>query len=220
MLSSAWGHSRSARNPDSAVRISQAMKRQERLSSRLRFNFQAGFWSISATRRTSTYSPATSRRSATAACGCEIRRITQKCCYRWCGQATAIARAASRRWSRRNTEVDIRIPDLHLGQPHLSGPPASAGTAKLQFRGDVYGRDKALLALLKGDGDRRGRSTLSRSSLKSIHFEGREVLWPCLTSHRCSAAHGLFGRSGPSYSAAATICYSRLFGGFASAPEP
>ena len=54
-------------------------------------------WSISTTRRTSICSPTTSAPTATAACGCRIRRNMPRCCCRWCGRTTATRTSASRR---------------------------------------------------------------------------------------------------------------------------
>ncbi len=54
---------------------------------------------------------------------------------------------------------------------------------KLQFRDDVYGRDKALIAILKGD-DRKVADI--PSSTKRTFRTAKS--WRCPTSRRCSAA--------------------------------
>jgi len=84
---------------------------------------------------------------------------------------------------------------------------------KLEFRDDVYGRDKALLAILKGD-DRKVADIPVEHREDPSH---REVLaipdQPSLFGGR-----SLFG-GGESYAPGENF-FSRLFGGFAAAPPP
>jgi L,D-transpeptidase YcbB len=88
---------------------------------------------------------------------------------------------------------------------------------KLQFRDDVYGRDKALIALLK-----------SNDKLADIAVEHkvdpshREVLAMPDEPSLFGGNRGLFGGRGTSYSAGGgDNFFSRLFGGFrAEAPPP
>jgi murein L,D-transpeptidase YcbB/YkuD len=89
---------------------------------------------------------------------------------------------------------------------------------KLQFRDDVYGRDRALIAILKGD-DRKSMDVAIEHSVDISH---REVLampdQPSLFGTR-----SLFGgRSGyyPNGGGGGDNFFGRLFGGFASAPPP
>ncbi len=88
---------------------------------------------------------------------------------------------------------------------------------KLQFRDDVYGRDKALIALLKGD-DRKVADIPVEHKEDISH---REVLaMPDQPSLFGSSGRSLFG-GGPSNSG--DNFFSRLFGGFgadARAPVP
>jgi hypothetical protein len=82
---------------------------------------------------------------------------------------------------------------------------------KLEFRDDVYGRDRALLAILKGD-DRKIADIAVEHHEDPSH---REVLaipdQPSLFGGR-----SLFG-GGESYAPGENF-FSRLFGGFAAAP--
>ena len=87
---------------------------------------------------------------------------------------------------------------------------------KLEFRDDIYGRDRTLLAILKGDD---ARSRTSRSSTRRTSAIAK--CWRCPTSHRCSAGGGLFGGASdyPNGRAASATggggdnFFSRLFGG-------
>ena len=81
------------------------------------------------------------------------------------------------------SETDIQFPTFV--QVNLTYQTAFVDDdGKLQFRDDVYGRDKALIAILKGD-DRK-MAWMSRSSTKWTLRTAKS--WRCPTSRRCSAA--------------------------------
>jgi L,D-transpeptidase YcbB len=89
---------------------------------------------------------------------------------------------------------------------------------KLQFRDDVYGRDKALLAIMKGD--RKDADVAIEHKQDPSHLEVMAMPdQPSLFGGR-----GLFGGGGSYYpnggSSGGDNFFSRLFGGFASAPPP
>jgi L,D-transpeptidase YcbB len=91
---------------------------------------------------------------------------------------------------------------------------------KLEFRDDVYGRDKALLAILKGD-DRKVADIPIEHKQDPSHLEVMAMPdQPSLFGGR-----SLFG-GGASYypngggSSGGDNFFSRLFGGFAAAPPP
>jgi L,D-transpeptidase YcbB len=91
---------------------------------------------------------------------------------------------------------------------------------KLQFRDDIYGRDKALLAILKGD-DRKVADIPVEHKEDISHLEVMAMPdQPSLFGGR-----GLFGGgasyypNGGGYSGGDNF-FSRLFGGFAAAPPP
>jgi L,D-transpeptidase YcbB len=87
---------------------------------------------------------------------------------------------------------------------------------ELQFRDDVYGRDKALIAILKGD-DRKVADIPVEHKEDISH---REVLAMPDQQSLFGGNHGLFSGGGSSYSPGGDNFFSRLFGGFASAPPP
>ncbi len=86
---------------------------------------------------------------------------------------------------------------------------------KLQFRDDVYGRDKTLIAILKGD-DRKVADIPVEHKEDISH---REVLAMPDQPSLFGGSRGLFGGGGSSYSGGDNF-FSRLFGGFASEPAP
>ncbi len=113
-------------------------------------------------------------------------------------------------------ETDIQFPTfIPVNLTYQTAFVDEAG--KLQFRDDVYGRDKALLALLKGD-DRKvadipveHREDISHREVLAIPDE------PSLFGGR----HSLFGGSGRSYyPGGGDNFFSRLFGGFAASSPP
>jgi L,D-transpeptidase YcbB len=84
---------------------------------------------------------------------------------------------------------------------------------KLEFRDDVYGRDKALLAILKGD-DRKVADVAIEHHEDAAHREALAIPdQPSLFGGR-----NMFG-GGSSYTPGDNF-FSRLFGGFAAAPPP
>jgi murein L,D-transpeptidase YcbB/YkuD len=89
---------------------------------------------------------------------------------------------------------------------------------KLQFRDDVYGRDKALIGLLKSD----DRKSLDVAIEHPVDISHREALaMPDQAS--LFGNHNLFGGSNSYQGGGAgdgSNFFSRLFGGFASAPPP
>jgi murein L,D-transpeptidase YcbB/YkuD len=89
---------------------------------------------------------------------------------------------------------------------------------KLQFRDDMYGRDKALIALLKSD-DRKVLDVAVEHPVDASHREA--LAMPDQPS--LFGGHSVFG--GPSSyqgggAGDGSNFFSRLFGGFASAPPP
>jgi len=109
-----------------------------------------------------------------------------------------------------NTETDIPFPTFV--QVNLTYQTAFVDeSGKLQFRDDVYGRDKALLAILKGEDMKVADIPIEHK----IDISHREVLaMPDQAS--------LFGSRGAYYpnggSGSGDNFFSRLFGGFAAAP--
>jgi len=87
---------------------------------------------------------------------------------------------------------------------------------KLQFRDDVYGRDRALIAILKGD-DRKVADIPIEHKEDISH---REVLAMPDQQSLFGGTRGLFSGGGSSYSPGGDNFFSRLFGGFASEPPP
>jgi hypothetical protein len=105
-------------------------------------------------------------------------------------------------------ETDIQFPTfVPVNLTYQTAFVDDAG--KLQFRDDVYGRDKALLAILKGD-DRKVADIPVEHKVDISH---REVLavpdQPSLFGGQSSFGGG--GGGGDNF-------FSRLFGGFAAAP--
>ena len=85
---------------------------------------------------------------------------------------------------------------------------------KLQFRDDVYGRDKALLAILKGE----DRKSLDVAVEHKVDPSQREVLAMPDEPALFGGNRGLFGGRGSP--GGGDNFFSRLFGGFASEPAP
>jgi L,D-transpeptidase YcbB len=115
-----------------------------------------------------------------------------------------------------NSETDIQFPTfIPVNLTYQTAFVDDDG--KLQFRDDVYGRDKALIAILKGD-DRKMADVAVEHKEDISH---REVLAmpdePSLFGG--GGGHSLFG-GGSRYSSGDNF-FSRLFGGFGSeAPPP
>ncbi len=86
---------------------------------------------------------------------------------------------------------------------------------KLQFRDDVYGRDRALIAMLKGD-DRKVADIPVEHKEDISH---REVLAMPDEPSLFGGNRGLFGGGGSRYSSGDNF-FSRLFGGFGSESAP
>jgi L,D-transpeptidase YcbB len=117
-----------------------------------------------------------------------------------------------------NTETDIQLPTyIPVNLTYQTAFVDDAG--KLEFRDDIYGRDKALLAILKGN-------EMKVADIPVEHHEDishREVLampdQPSLFGNRT-----IFGGGGNYYpnraGAPGDNFFSRLFGGFAAAPPP
>jgi murein L,D-transpeptidase YcbB/YkuD len=115
-----------------------------------------------------------------------------------------------------NSETDIQLPTYI--PVNLTYQTAFVDDAdKLEFRDDIYGRDKALLAILKG-------SEMRVADLPVEHHEDishREVLampdQPSLFGNRTAFGGNYYpNRAG----APGDNFFSRLFGGFAAAPPP
>jgi murein L,D-transpeptidase YcbB/YkuD len=116
-------------------------------------------------------------------------------------------------------ETDIQFPTfIPVNLTYQTAFVDDAG--KLEFRDDVYGRDRALLAILNGS-DRKVADIPIEHKEDMSH---REVMaipdQPSLFGGR-----SLFGGGGSSYYAGGTgysgdNFFSRLFGGFGAAPRP
>ena len=123
------------------------------------------------------------------------------------------------------SETDIQFPSFI--QVNLTYQTAFVDDAgKLEFRDDVYGRDKALLAILHGD-DRKDADIPIEHKEDISH---REVM-AIPDQPSLFGAHSLFGGgaayypNGGAYQTGASSSggdnfLSRLFGGFAAAPPP
>ena len=112
------------------------------------------------------------------------------------------------------SETDIQFPTfIPVNLTYQTAFVDEAG--KLEFRDDMYGRDKALLAILKGD-DRKVADIPIEHKEDISH---REVLaipdQPSLFGSR-----GLFSGGNSYYPGGGDNFFSRLFGGYASAPPP
>jgi L,D-transpeptidase YcbB len=92
---------------------------------------------------------------------------------------------------------------------------------KLEFRDDVYGRDKSLLAILKGD-DRKVADIPIEHKQDISHLEVMAMPdQPSLFGGRSLFGGGSsYYPNGGGYSGGGDNFFSRLFGGFAAAPPP
>ena len=93
---------------------------------------------------------------------------------------------------------------------------------KLQFRDDVYGRDKALIAILKGD-DRKVADIPVQHQQDISHLEVLAMPdQPSLFGQRSIFGGGAayYPNGGGSSGGGGDNFFSRLFGGFAAAPPP
>jgi murein L,D-transpeptidase YcbB/YkuD len=107
-----------------------------------------------------------------------------------------------------NNEVDIQFPTLI--PVHLTYQTAFVdGDGKLQFRDDVYGRDKELLAILKGDERKVADIPIERKE----NVVRRELL-------AMPEQSSFFGGRGGFNSGGGGDFFSRLFGGPAVQPPP
>ena len=117
------------------------------------------------------------------------------------------------------SETDIPFPNFV--QVDLTYQTAFVDDAgKLEFRDDLYGRDKALLAILHGD-DRKSMDVAIEHPVDISH---REVMaipdQPSLFGGRSLFGGGAaYYPNGGSYAGGDNF-FSRLFGGFAAAPPP
>jgi murein L,D-transpeptidase YcbB/YkuD len=111
-----------------------------------------------------------------------------------------------------NNETDIQLPTyIPVNLTYQTAFVDDEG--KLEFRDDIYGRDRALLAILKGN-------EMKVADLPVEHHEDithREVLampdQPSLFGNRSVFGGGRAGAPGDNF-------FIRLFGGFAAAPPP
>ena len=120
-----------------------------------------------------------------------------------------------------NSETDIQFPTfIPVNLTYQTAFVDDAG--KLEFRDDVYGRDKALLAILKGDDMKVADIPVEHK----VDISHREVLavpdQPSLFGGRNNFGGGSNYTPGGGNSAGGggDNFFSRLFGGFASAPPP
>ncbi len=113
------------------------------------------------------------------------------------------------------SETDIQFPNYV--QVDLTYQTAFVDNdGKLQFREDVYGRDKALIALLKSDDKSADVPVAHKEDVSH-----REVLAMPDEPQLFGGNRGLFSSGrGSSYSSGGDSFFSRLFGGFASEPVP
>ncbi len=112
------------------------------------------------------------------------------------------------------SETDIQFPNYV--QVDLTYQTAFVDDdGKLQFREDIYGRDKALIALLKSD-DKMGDVPVAHKE----DVSHREVLAMPDEPQLFGGNRGLFSGRGSSYSSGGDNFFSRLFGGFAADPAP
>ena len=174
-------------------------------------------WSISTTRRTNTCSPMTSGRSATAACGCRIRSIMPRCCCRWCGPATATPKTSIKKMIAAGSETDIQFPTfVPVNLTYQTAFVDDDGKLAIPRR-HVWPRQGADRAPQeRRPQSARCRRRASESTLRTAR------LWRCPTSRRCSAAIAYGGPNSYQGGGAGdgSNFFSRLFGGFASAPPP
>jgi L,D-transpeptidase YcbB len=111
------------------------------------------------------------------------------------------------------SETDIQFPTYV--QVNLTYQTAFVDEdGKLQFRDDVYGRDKALLAILKGD-DRRSMDVAVEHKVDPSQ---REVLAMPDEPAFFGGSRGLFGGRGTP--GGGDNFFSRLFGGFSAEQAP
>jgi L,D-transpeptidase YcbB len=119
-----------------------------------------------------------------------------------------------------NSETDIQFPTfIPVNLTYQTAFVDDAG--KLEFRDDVYGRDKALLAILKGDDLKVADIPVEHK----VDISHREVLavpdQPSLFGGRNIFGGGSnYYPGGNSAGGGGDNFFSRLFGGFASAPPP
>ncbi len=113
------------------------------------------------------------------------------------------------------SETDIQFPTFV--QVDLTYQTAFVDDeGKLQFRDDVYGRDRALIALLKGN-DKLADIPVEHK----VDPSHREVLAMPDEPSLFGGNRGLFGGRGTSYSAGGgDNFFSRLFGGFRAEAQP
>ncbi|HUC48903.1 MAG TPA: L,D-transpeptidase family protein [Xanthobacteraceae bacterium] len=112
------------------------------------------------------------------------------------------------------SETDIQFPNFV--QVDLTYQTAFVDDqGKLEFRDDVYGRDKALIALLKSD-DKFADIPVEHKE----DISRREVLAMPDQPSLFGGNRGLFGGRSNSYSGGGDNFFSRLFGGFAADPAP
>ncbi|MGA9008623.1 MAG: L,D-transpeptidase family protein [Xanthobacteraceae bacterium] len=112
-------------------------------------------------------------------------------------------------------ETDIQFPTYV--QVNLTYQTAFVDEdGKLQFRDDVYGRDKELLAILKGE----DRKSLDVAVEHKVDPSQREVLAMPDEPALFGGSRGLFGSGRGSPGGGGDNFFSRLFGGFASDPAP
>jgi murein L,D-transpeptidase YcbB/YkuD len=111
-------------------------------------------------------------------------------------------------------ETDIQFPTfLQVDLTYQTAFVDDEG--KLQFRDDVYGRDKALIALLKGN-DKLADVPVEHK----VDPSHREVLAMPDEPSLFGGNRGLFGGRGTSYSGGGDNFFSRLFGGFGADAAP
>ena len=137
-------------------------------------------WSISTTRRTNICSPTTSAPTATAACGCRIRSNYAEVLLSLGPSRRRLYRGADPKMFGDN-ESDIQFPtSIPVNLTYQTAFVDDAG--KLEFREDVYGRDK------RADRDPQGRRPQGRRHPGRAQRRLRREVLACPTSPRCSAA--------------------------------
>ena len=145
-------------------------------------------WSTSTTRRTNTCSRTTSGRYSHGCMRVQDPQHYAEVLLSLVRPNDGYTEDRIKKMIAARSETDIQFPTyIPVNLTYQTAFVDDAG--KLQFRDDVYGRDKALIAILKGERDEGRRS--SRSSIMIGHFASRGL--GDAGSAVAVRQHGLFG---------------------------